>query len=78
MIWYEWYECVCVTGRGQPSVSFATLEAAQQEGEAPPIKQQTQSALLHARRARDKPSKNRNAWKRAEKKALQMRVRRLY
>ncbi len=71
------HECACVAGSGQPSVSFATLEAAQQAGEAPPIKQQSQSALLHARRARDKPSKNRNAWKRSEKKELQMRVRRL-
>lgn len=34
----------------------------------------TESARLHVRRAFQKPSKNRNAWKRDEKKQLQIRV----
>ena len=64
----------CCAGGGQFSAGFATTEVAQQQSEAPPAVELTPSALLHIRRAQQKPAKNRNAFKSSEKKALQIRV----
>mmetsp|Transcript_5341 Transcript_5341/g.15298 ORF Transcript_5341/g.15298 Transcript_5341/m.15298 type:complete len:171 (+) Transcript_5341:182-694(+) len=64
-------------GSWQPSFSFAA-QGAVSSGE--PEEQiavnqgnHVYAQKMHIRRRRDKPAKNRNAWKRAEKKAMLMR-----
>lgn len=65
-------------GSWQPSFSFAAQGAVSSEKPEEQVAVNQGNHLyaqkMHIRRRRDKPAKNRNAWKRAEKKAMLMRV----